>query len=663
MSFKKTLLLLFGVAVLAYGLLIPQLGFYWDEFPMAWIYFRLGPAALAQYFSTNRPFWGLIYQAVLPLLGPVPWHWQVYTLVLHWLSAVLVYGLLRQVWPQTRRPALWTSLLFLVFPGFGQQFIALMYGQFYVVLDCFLLSLILSLLAVRRRSMPLHLLALAFSFVNLLTMEYFYFLEFARLGLLWLVVEKPKIRRVTISFAPYLALWVGLTLWRVFFFKFQTTNYKYVALEQLQANPFSGILNLLTSIGLSFWESVPKNWLSAFTPIDFAALGLRTAILTLGLAFFISTLALGLILYRWRNLESDGESSNNWPKQALALGGFTWLVAGGSFWLVGILPKTEFNGDRFLLPFMLGSSLLLVGGIGLLAKWPRVQITLLALVLGLSISHQFQTANAYRRDWAMQKTLFWQMAWRMPALEPGTTVLSNDLPVTFYSDNSLTGPLNWIYGRQPGKMDYIFYFASVRTQPGRAIGQGLAPNLPITQDYLAATFHGNTSQMVVINFEPPACLRVLDPEIDGENRLLEPLLRDAAFLSTTVPIAAENLVTLPAQFYSPEIPRGWCYYFEKADLARQLGDWPQVVKLGEQALALGDHPNDPVENFVFIEGFAHAGQWAKAGQLTKTAYRFSKEIMRPLLCKLWGRIERETPASPEQAAAVAENLSAAGCGK
>ncbi len=648
-------LILLGVAILAYGLLIPQLGFYWDEFPMSWIYFRLGPEALARYFSTNRPFWGMIYQMALPVLGATPWRWQVYALVLRWISALLVYAILRQVWPKNPQPALWTSLLFLVYPGFGQQFIALMYGQFFIVLNAFLLSLYLSLLAVRRRSIPLHALALAFSVVNLLTMEYFYFLEFARLALLFLVVEKPQIRRAAVSFAPYLALWIGLTLWRVFFFPYQTTNYKYVALEQLKANPFLGILSLLQGIFLSFWESVPKAWLSAFGAIDIPALGQRTALLTIVLALF-SILVIGLLL---RQKSDDAE----WPKSALALGAFTWLVAGGSFWLVGIQPKTEFNGDRFLLPFMLGSSLILAGLLGLLSKWPKIQVTLLALIVGMSISHQFQTANAYRRDWATQKTLFWQMSWRMPALKPGTTLLSNDLPVTFYSDNSLSAPLNWTYGVSPGKMDYIFYFASVRTQPGRAIGQGLAPDLPISQDYLAATFNGNTSQMVVINFAPPACLRVLDAEIDPENKLLEPLLREAAFLSTTAPISTENPVRLPEQFYSPEIPRGWCFYFEQAELARQLGDWQTVSRLAKPAFALEDHPNDPLENFVFIEGYAHGAQWNAASQLTKSAHRFSREIMRPMLCKLWQRIERQTPASAEKESTLRDVRENLGCGE
>ncbi len=58
--------LLLVVAILTYGLFFWQRGFYWDEEPWTWIYYRLGPAILTKTFSTSRPFWGMIYQLTLP---------------------------------------------------------------------------------------------------------------------------------------------------------------------------------------------------------------------------------------------------------------------------------------------------------------------------------------------------------------------------------------------------------------------------------------------------------------------------------------------------------------------------------------------------------------------------------------------------------------------
>jgi hypothetical protein len=639
------------VAALTYGLFFWDRGFYWDEAPWTWIYYRLGPAALTKTFSTSRPFWGMIYQVMMPLLGPYPWRWQFLVVILRWLTAVLVWMLLRQVWPKDERPALWGSLLFLVYPGLGQNFISLMYSHFYIVLICFLLSLYLSVLAMRQphRGIPLTIAALVFSVVNLLTMEYFYFLEFLRIVLFWIVIEgewKQKLRRSFLLFLPYLAVMVGVTLWRLFFFENQNASYRYVTLDLLRTDPLSGISTLLNSIFLAFWETVPHAWLFPFESASVDQLGLRVTLVTAVLVL-VSTILIALYLL----LSAQSERWRRPPVGQMFLLGFAaWLFAGGSFWLVGIEPQLHFSADRFTMPFMLGSSLILAALIGLLHSWPKLQYGLLGLLIAFSIGKQFETNIAYIRDWDVHQNLFWQMSWRIPALETNTAIISNDLPVTYFSDNSLSGPLNWIYSR-PGEMDHILYFISIRLNRGLP---DLEPGLAIEQNYLAKTFHGSTSQLVVIDYTPPGCLRVLDPQIDPANRLLVPLLRDAAVLSNTGMIRNQNSVTLPASLFAPEPVHGWCYYFEKADLARQSGDWQEVAELGDLAFKLDDHPNDPVERFVFIEGYAHIGDWERAVKLSRESYKVSKEYVGPLLCRLWERIESETTGDAKRNEALSE---------
>jgi hypothetical protein len=102
------------------------------------------------------------------------------------------------------------------------------------------------------------------------------------------------------------------------------------------------------------------------------------------------------------------------------------------------------------------------------------------------------------------------------------------------------------------------------------------------------------------------------------------------------------------EVYGSEPVHGWCYYFQKADLARQMGDWKTVTQLGDAAFALKDYPNDPVERFVFIEGYAHTADWKKAVELSMDSYQVSKKVTGPLLCKLWDRIAHETEDTPER---------------
>ncbi|HET9908071.1 MAG TPA: hypothetical protein VFQ23_15575, partial [Anaerolineales bacterium] len=171
-----------------------------------------------------------------------------------------------------------------------------------------------------------------------------------------------------------------------------------------------------------------------------------------------------------------------------------------------------------------------------------------------------------------------------------------------------------------------------------------------------------TSQMVVLNYSPPGCLRVLDSDIDFDNRLLDPLLREGAVLSNSVMIRADRSVTMPESLFGLEPAHGWCYYFEKADLARQFGDWDMVVELGDTAFKLeSDSPNDPIERFVFIEGYAHAGEWERAVELSKVSYRVSREYVGPLLCRLWKRIETETMESPERSEALTDVTNTFAC--
>jgi hypothetical protein len=98
----------------------------------------------------------------------------------------------------------------------------------------------------------------------------------------------------------------------------------------------------------------------------------------------------------------------------------------------------------------------------------------------------------------------------------------------------------------------------------------------------------------------------------------------------------------PQAYFGAEPDPSWCYYFEKADLARQNGNWQEVTRLGDLAFQLNTRlyeVNAP-ELLPFIEGYADTGNWVKARELTLEAHRLTFRMDR-ILCDTWKRISQK----------------------
>jgi hypothetical protein len=641
-------ILLLLVAILAYGLLIPQLGFYWDDLPMSWIRYQLGPEAMTEYFSTNRPVWGLLYQLTTRILPQVPVYWQVFSLVWRWLGAIVVWAIVRESWKDKPRFALSVALLFLLYPGFNQQWGAYLYSHFFIVLFFFLLSLLLTL---RRRTIA----ALIFSALNLWMMEYFFVLELTRVGLIWISLRdshpnfRERLRPTFELWIPYLALFALAVLSRLFIFNNQI--YEIGATVQTSTGPFAALLSIVQNFFSSIWTVTIPAWIQIFTGVDPSIHGTRTLMLYAAVILVVIFIS----YYAVRNIQPDEPSNLLHP---VLLGLFMLPFAGVPFWATGLVISLAHPASRFTLPFMFGVSLIIAG---LIEFIPRLNIRsfVLVLLVGLAAGRQFLWSVDYRRDWQAQKNLFWQMTWRAPGLKPNTLVLMNE-ELSFYADNSISAPLNWIYApdNRSDQIDYVLFYPTNRLNSSLP---AIEPDIPIRYDYLAGKFTGNTSQTVAFYYSESECLRLLE-SFDVENRLLpaDSLMREAAALSNADRILANQGVVMPA-IYGAEPAHGWCYYFEKADLARQMGEWNEVVILADEAFELDEHFNDPVELFVFIEGYAHVGDWERAIELSKVSYRVSKDYVGPLLCRLWERMETETSGGLERSEALNEARNVFAC--
>jgi len=653
-----------AVCLVAYAPGIRSMGFYWDDWPMNWIAQNLGPAGFVRYFATNRPVYGLLYLVTTPLIGSNPLAWQITAIVVRWAMALAAWGLVRVAWPERRSLALTASLLFAVYPGFLQQHVALIYTHHFLVIIFLLTSLLCTIAAVRspHRFWPLTILALALSLANLLMMEYFFMLDLLRPLLVFIVLGeavgwRQRLWKTLKVWAPYLIVFIGAGIWRAFFFPYTQENYKLSFLDQLKSGPLQAIAGLIGKALGQIWTAFGAAWLQVFHRPDTAetqAAGgvLRFVVLLALLLAFL----LGVLLLQ----KGSGVASRRWGWQALLVGGAALLLAGWPFWLTNVPFSLDFAYDRFTLPFMLGVSLALAGIFDLLPLWRPAKGLLLALLVALAAGWQVETASAYVRDWQVQNGFFQQLTWRVPGLAAGTTVLANELPV-HPTDNSLTAPLNWIYapGDSGSSLPYLLNWPTIRL--GTEALPALSKGQPIRKDYLVSVFTGSTDHAISVYYNPPACLRLLNAA-DANDPTLPDLSKGMAALSNPALVSATGSAQPLPGILSPAQPGAWCEFYEKADLARQGGDWTQIGQIAAEAGDLVMQARSSTELFPFIEGFGHQGQWSEVDALSQAAAPAANSDLKIPVCAILGRLQESTPTTPAKTTALTNLNQLLNCG-
>jgi hypothetical protein len=253
-------------------------------------------------------------------------------------------------------------------------------------------------------------------------------------------------------------------------------------------------------------------------------------------------------------------------------------------------------------------------------------------------------------------------------MKPGTALLTHQLPVDYETDLSFTAPINWMYApeykrQSPEDKQSDLPYALLYTE--KRLGGASLPSLErdtkISLPIRRVSFQGSTSQALVIYMPQNGCLRVLDPgrgdqiTYGHESRFLV----DAIPLSDLSNIIVEADQTAQISFLS-EPQHTWCYYFAKAELAHQGGDWNQVIDLIDKAKSLGYKPEDPWEWLTYIEAQALAGSMDAARELSMDVFRQEKRT-RKGLCELWKRVEAAATVKDLEVTNVNEILSNLGC--
>jgi hypothetical protein len=646
-------IILLIVITAAYGLFATQQGIHWDDWAFIWIPAFLGKAGLIKYFSVSRPFWGYFYVLSTSLIGTNLLGWQIFAIVWRWLAAVALWWALRLAWPRHPRATFFMALFAALYPGFRQSSIAITYGHFSLVFTFFFLSLALMLLGQRQPKYywPALIGGMIFSALHLFSLEYYFGIELLRPLLLWMVIaditsdNRERLKRTILAYIPYALVLGCFALWRLFGFHSQ----------DYQIKSFASLAEILRSI----WTSSVSAWAQIFRIPPTSEMGFSLSAIYI---FILIAVFIGLIFYvsKFSQTENEETDQNKFIRQWLILGGCSLLTAGIPFYLTGLQIKLDFPADRFTQPFAFGCALILAALLEFLPSkaW---RASLSAVLVALAIGLQIQYAFSFREDWKAQKSYFWQLAWRAPSIQSGTAILSENSIFAFTDDDALTLPLNWMYAPQNKSETLQYAQKFFLVNAGNLIS--LKPGAPVVMSKDAYDFQGSTDSVLVAQFTPPSCLHILNPTYDSDlplapasgehyqtlSSLAIPMLgrRAALALQLSKPdlINTNSSVVMPGILGS-EPKHNWCYYYEKADLARQQNDWAKVAKLGEQAFAVPFYPNDQSEYLPFIEAYTRLKRWDDAQKMT-LAVADAMPILKPTLCAVWQRVDDNSLSEQE----------------
>ncbi len=664
-------LFLLLLCVLSYGLLIPWLGFYWDDWPVILIARLQDARGFWEFYRYDRPISAWTYILTAPLLGVRPLPWHVFTLLLRWITAVGVWWSLRRLWPGRERPIAWTAILFALYPSFLQQPIAVAFSQHWITYALYVFSLGLMIQAQQRRDryLPLTLAALGLCALHLFTMEYFLGLELLRPAFLYVLVSRQSAtlrdrwRRTLTAWLPYLTVAAAFIVWRAFFLELAGRDPNRLSLlASFVAQPLATLISLTQLALQDLLHLMVGAWSAAIDP---AKLEITSSFFLLSSAIAVAGgLLTAGFASRLQTSEPEPENTGQtpaWERQAIPLGFAASVLGFLPVWLTERGAVEGMYGSRFTLAAVFGGSLLLAGLLEWFTPRLRQKIVLVSLLVVLSIHLHLNNANDYRWSWVSQQRFYRQLAWRAPYITPNTPILSDGELFPYVGVYSTSVALNLLYP-QPAQAETLSYwFYSMGRGLYRQTEQLLA-GMELQTNFRSFRFNAFSKDSLVIYYQSQEarCLWLLSPE-DIELRELPELAHSVVPLSNLGRIQREPAAEgyPPEEIFGAEAESTWCYYFQKADLARQYMDWQTVVSLGEQARRQGFQAEHYREARPFIEAYAHIGDWQAAEEWTFFLPKVGPNV--DAVCNLWKRLAQELPDDSDKSASLASVIERFSC--
>jgi hypothetical protein len=413
-----------------------------------------------------------------------------------------------------------------------------------------------------------------------------------------------------------------------------------------------GILAFLQTVFRELVNLVFGSWYRTFEPLQILLNDISWII-----SIFIGILAGGIAAIYLAKLEVSPKMEENstinslFLPQSFVLGSAALLLGLLPYWVTGMASNSPVAQSSYLMTAMFGLSILVIAGLESAIANKERRLLLFCILIGLAVAYHLRIANDYRWQWKDQNRFYWQLYWRAPDIQPETTLFS-DSP--FFTDNGgsipFTASLDLLYAPDESVTGFSYLFNSLNSNQSELKLEDAVPP-------------GSQNRLITLTYEPENsnCLWVLAPS-DVERPQVSKLARDSIQYTNLDRIGNNpgDRAALLETLFGKEPERTWCYFYQKAELARQSGDFESIGKLGDQLRKAGYEPNNVQEWLPFIDGYAKLNQWSEARKLSDLVYQ-TQPSFSDWLCSSWERILTEVKPDVENKAKIDEMLAGYSC--
>jgi hypothetical protein len=607
------------ISALTYLANVLSRGYYRDDWYYMYDGLVAGPEIFKIMFLHLRPARGPFFAFLFSLFGnsPLPYHLTLYLWRL--LGGLAFFWLFGLLWPKYRSARFFTALMFIIYPGFLWWVAGVEYQPIVFSLGLHVFSMATTVKMIQTDTYGKKILWFGLSLLTgwyaLALVDYAIGMEAFRFMIVYLLVQREpphgsKWRRLVDAIkvaAPFFLIPLAFLLWRQVFLE----NWRKATDIGIQLGALFSSVNVLIWWLIYLMQSTLNvsvfAWGMPFVQLFFAN---RLRDMGIGMVFMVGGLVVALFADYLFSTSSDRqkEAPEQWTREAIVMG-LLGTIAGVLPVVLGNRSVSFGRFSHYALPASIAGVILLTGLVFSL-KDQVVRKASMGLVISMAIlTHQGLSAQV-RTEMELINTFWWQMSWRAPDLRSGALLLVN-YPFDFSDDVDVVyGPANFIYYPEQQPTPPVELKIGAEVVGGSTAVDVLMGKKERSGNYYGAHEYYISYDNVLIISQPSAnaCLRVFDPRWTNFSIYDRDWLLEGASKSNIDNIILSGSPHLPPAFlFGPEPEHDWCYFFEKADLARQAGDWEAIVALHKEAVALKLSPNDQIELMPFLQAYAYQG--------------------------------------------------------